>query len=307
MTMNLDLRHRERAKRLKENLLGWGLILPAVLIIIGICIVPIIQTFLYSLQYYKLTEPNKTHYIGFANYADIFSSPSFYHNLKNTAIFTVFSVSLELVLGLIAALLMNGLKRGVSAVRTSILIPWCLPGIVVGQMFKFIFDGQYGLINSIMKHVGLLGEVESFAFLSKVGWAMGAVIIADAWKQFPFVALLLLAGLQVISKDLYEAADVDGATKIRQFFHITLPLIKPMIMVAVVFRTMSAIRIFDIVYSMTSGGPANTTSTILYTSYTLLFGDLNYGKGSAMAFVIFAIIFVITMLYLRLMDGSDSN
>lgn len=307
MVLNQDLRRRQRETRLKENLLGWGLVLPAVLIIIGICIVPIVQTFLYSLQYYKLTEPNNTHYIGFANYVDIFSSSAFYNNLKNTAIFTVCSVSLELILGLVAALLMNGLKRGVSAVRTAILIPWCLPGIVVGQMFKFIFDGQYGLINSLMKHLGLLGEAQSFAFLSKVGWAMGAVVIADAWKQFPFVALLLLAGLQVISEDLYEAADVDGAGKMTKFFHITLPLIKPMIMVALVFRTMSAIRIFDIVYSMTSGGPANTTSTILYTSYTLLFGDLNYGKGSAMAFIIFAIIFVITMLYLRLMDGKDSR
>ncbi len=307
MATNAKLMVNERNKRIKENLIGWGLVLPSVLIIIGICIVPIIQTFLYSLQYYKLDDPTHRNWIGFENYITIFSSASFARNLKNTAVFTVFSVSLELLLGLVAALLMNGLKRGVSAVRTSILIPWCLPGIVVGQMFKFIFDGQYGLLNSIMKHLGMLGEAESFAFLSKRGWAMAAVVVADAWKQFPFVALLLLAGLQVISSELYEAADVDGAGRMTKFFRITLPLIKPMIMVALVFRTMSAIRIFDIVYSMTSGGPAGTTSTILYTAYTWLFGDLNYGKGSAMSFIIFAIIFVITMLYLRLMDGKDSK
>ena len=132
-----------------------------------------------------------------------------------------------------------------------------------------------------------------------------AVVVADSWKQFPFVALLLLAGLQVIPHELYEAARVDGASRMKQFFKITLPLIKPMILVALIFRTMSAIRIFDIVYSMTSGGPANTTSTLLYTSYTWLFGDLNYGKGSAMAFIIFVIIFIITMIYLRLDRDSE--
>lgn len=291
--------------RRKENLIGWGLVLPAVLIIIGICIVPIIETFIYSLQYYRLDDPMKRSFIGLENYRYIFTSNAFWNNLKNTAIFTVFSVALELLIGLVAALLMNGLKRGVSAVRTAILIPWCLPGIVVAQMFKFIFDGQYGLINSIMKHLGLLAANESFAFLSKPGWAMMAVIVTDAWKQFPFVALLLLAGLQVISAEIYEAASVDGATKIQSFFRITLPLIKPMILVALIFRTMSAIRIFDIVYAMTGGGPANTTSTLLYTSYTWLFGDLNYGRGSAMAFVIFVIIFIITMFYMRL--DSQSN
>lgn len=305
MAVKGSLRAVERRKTMQENLLGWGLIFPAVLIIIGICIVPIIQTFIYSLQYYKLTEPNKQYFLGFANYVDIFTSESFYTNLKNTAVFTVSSVALELLVGLVAALLMNGLTRGVSAVRTAILIPWCLPGIVVGQMFKFIFDGQYGLINSIMKHLGLLAQNESFAFLSKRGWAMMAVVVADSWKQFPFVALLLLAGLQVIPHELYEAARVDGASRMKQFFKITLPLIKPMILVALIFRTMSAIRIFDIVYSMTSGGPANTTSTLLYTSYTWLFGDLNYGKGSAMAFIIFVIIFIITMIYLRLDRDSE--
>ena len=297
-------RSSSKIVRRRENLLGWGLIAPAVLIIIGICIVPIIETFIYSLQYYKLDNPGQQRFIGFENYAYIFGSAAFRNNLKNTAIFTVFSVALELLIGLVAALLMNGLRRGVSAVRTSILIPWCLPGIVVAQMFKFIFDGQYGLINSVLKHLGFLAANESFAFLSKPGWAMMAVIVTDAWKQFPFVALLLLAGLQVISAEIYEAAAVDGANRRTQFFRITLPLIKPMILVALIFRTMSAIRIFDIVYAMTGGGPANTTSTLLYTSYTWLFGDLNYGRGSAMAFIIFVIIFIITMIYMRLDSQS---
>ena len=162
-------RSSSRIVRRRENLLGWGLIAPAVIIIIGICIVPIAQTFLYSLQYYRLDDPMKRGFVGFENYKYIFTSPAFLNNLKNTAVFTVFSVALELLIGLVAALLMNGLKRGVSAVRTSILIPWCLPGIVVAQMFKFIFDGQYGLINSVLKHLGLLAANESFAFLSKPG------------------------------------------------------------------------------------------------------------------------------------------
>ena len=300
MAKNTVMRSSSKTVRMRENLTGWGLIAPAVIIIIGICIVPIIQTFIYSLQYYKLDDPLNQHFIGFENYTYIFKSKAFAANLKNTAVFAVFSVTGELLLGLVCALLMNGLRRGVSAVRTAILIPWCLPGIVVAQMFTFIFDGQYGLVNSIMKHLGFLAQGESFAFLSKKGWAMMCVVVADIWKQFPFVALMLLAGLQVIPEDIYEAADVDGASKWQQFTKITLPLIKPVIMVCLIFRTMSAIRIFDIVYSMTGGGPANSTSTLLYTSYKYMFGDMNYGRGSAMAFIIFVIVFVITMIYVRI-------
>ncbi len=289
----------------KENLLGYALIMPAIILIVIVSIVPIIQTFGYSLQYYNLTDPLNQKYIGFDNYIKIFTMPEFYDSLKNTLVFAVCSVALQMFIGLVCAMLMNKAKRGVTIIRTSVLIPWAIPGIVVAQMFRFIFDGQLGVLNAVLRILGIVGPTESFAFLAKTGWAMFAVIVADTWKQFPFVALLLLAGLQIIPAELYEAAEVDGANKVRQFFTITLPMIKPMILVSLLFRTMSALRIFDIVYSMTGGGPANSTNTLLYSSYIYLFKDMNFGLGSALSTVIFILIFIISLIYIRMFKNKD--
>lgn len=297
----------EAHKIRRENTIGLSLIAPAVLLIVFVSIIPIIQTFLYSLQYYNLTDPTNQKYIGFENYRYLFTLPDFYDNLKNTMIFAVSSVLAELIIGLTGALLMNGARRGVGLIRTTVLIPWAIPGIVVAQIFRFLFDGQLGLINAVMRNMGFLESTQSFAFLAKPGWAMFAVVVADAWKQFPFVALMLLAGLQMIPQELYESADVDGANAFRKFFAITLPMIKPMILVTLLFRTMAAIRIFDIVFAMTGGGPANSTSTLLYTAYIYLFKDMNFGRGSAMSTVIFAIIFILSMFYISMFKNKDDD
>lgn len=291
----------------QENSLGYLLIAPTILLICAVSIIPIIQTFLYSLQYYNLTDPMNQHYIGFDNYVTIFTSQKFLDSLTNTFIFTVCSVSLQLVVGLAGALIMNNIKRGVGLARTAILIPWAIPGVVVAQMFSFLFDGQLGIINAAMRFLGLLGPMDSFAFLAKPGWAMFCVILTDTWKQFPFVALMLLAGLQIIPEELYESARVDGAGAIKQFFSITLPMIRPMILVTLLFRTMAAIRIFDIIFTMTGGGPADSTTTLLYDAYKYLFTDMNFGLGSAMSTVVFLIVFVASMLYISLFKNKEEE
>lgn len=299
------MKKKKLTTELRENLVGYALILPSVILIVAICVIPIIQTFGYSLQYYNLTDPLNRKFIGFGNYIKLFSMPEFVDTLINTLVFTVCAVSLQMVLGLVCAMLMNRAKRGVTLIRTSVLIPWAIPGIVVAQMFRFIFDGQLGVLNAALKILGIIGENESFAFLAKTGWAMFVVIVADTWKQFPFVALMLLAGLQIIPGELYEAAEVDGASKVRMFFSITLPMIKPMILVSLLFRTMSALRIFDIVYSMTGGGPANSTNTLLHNAYIYLFKDMNFGLGSAMSTVIFILIFIISIIYIKIFRNED--
>lgn len=305
-SMAVEQRPSRISVQKKENLLGYLLIMPAIILIVIVSIIPILQTFGYSLQYYNLTDPLNQKFIGFANYIQIFKMAEFYDTLFNTLVFTVGSVGLEMVVGLICAMLMNRAGgKGVTTIRTSVLIPWAIPGIVVAQMFRFIFDGQLGVLNSILRALGIIGSTESFAFLAKPGWAMFAVIIADTWKQFPFVALLLYAGLQIIPEELYEAAKVDGGNVVQRFVKITLPMIKPMILVALIFRTMSALRIFDIVYSMTGGGPANTTNTLLHSAYIYLFKDMNFGLGSTMSTIIFILIMIICMIYIKTLGRDE--
>lgn len=301
-----DVMGRKKAAMLgvkRENALGYALIAPSIILICFVAIVPVIQTFIYSLQYYNLTDPTNQRFIGLENYVTLFTDVKFYDNLKNTMVFTVFSVVLQLLVGFTGAMLMHKVSRGVTFVRASVLIPYAIPGIVVAQMFSFMFNGDFGVVNALLKQLGILSQ--SFPFLAKPGWAMAVIIITNVWKQFPFVALILLSGLQTIPRELYESAEVDGAGAWSRFLHITLPGIQPMILVVLLFRTMADIRIFDLVYSMTGGGPANTTSTLLYQAYIFLFKDMNFGLGSAWSTVIFLIIFAISILYIALFQRED--
>ncbi len=290
-------KHISREKR--DNLTGYLLIAPAVLAVIAIGIVPVIITFSYSFEYYQLTDPKNRHFVGLQNYIEILGNSSFWMVLKNTAIFAVISMALELLLGFTGALLMNGAgKAARGAVRTIVLIPWAVPGIIIAYMFQFLFNNQLGPVNVILSH---LGGSADFSWLTKPWSAMFVVVAADAWKQFPYIALMLLAGLQTIPQELYESAAIDGAGKIKSFFHITLPNLKGILLIVLLFRTMGAIRIFDIIFGITGGGPASSTSTLLYQAYKYLFTDMNYGKGSAMSTIITLIILAISILYIRVL------
>lgn len=293
------------SRGVKANLIGYGLIAPAVLVIIIIGIFTIISTFLYSFQHKILTEPGSDSWVGFQNFTEIVKDKGFINALKNTIIFSVISVVFELVIGFLGALLMHNAKRGKTIIRTAILIPWAIPGIVIAQMFSFMFNDQLGVINQILIHFGIIKE--NIVWLADKKWAMLAVIIADTWKQFPYVALMLLAGLQIIDEELYESAQMDGASRFRRFIDITLPNIKPILLVVLLFRTMGAIRIFDIIYGMTGGGPADSTNTLLNAAYKYLFSDYNFGMGSAMSVIIFLIILAFSASYLKILKSDEEE
>ena len=296
-------RHVSRDRR--DNLTGYLLIAPALLLILAIGVVPVLITISYSFQHYLLTEPQNRHFVGFENYIEILGNSSFWLVLKNTAVFAVISMTLELVLGFTGALLMNGAKKGGrSLVRTTVLIPWAVPGIIIAYMFQFLFNNQLGPVNVILSH---FGGASDFSWLTKPWSAMLVVILADAWKQFPYVALMLLAGLQTIPQELYESAAIDGAGKLKSFFYITLPNLKGILLIVLLFRTMGAIRIFDIIFGITGGGPASSTATLLYQAYKYLFSDMNYGKGSAMSTIITLIILAISILYIRVLGRRDED
>lgn len=299
-----QIRQKVTRKRVKDNLLGYGMILPSLILIIGIGIIPVVKTISYSFLYYQLTDPNNRYFVGFENYMAILNpttleGENFYNAFKNTIIFSAFSVAGEIIIGYIAAVLMNQKGRAQGLIRAAVLIPWAVPGIIVAQMFSFIFNDQLGVLNQILVTFGLIQE--NVVWLAHKYTAMAAVVTADIWKQFPYVALMFLAGLQVIDKEQYEAARVDGAGTLRCFWHITLPNLKPILLIVLLFRTMGAIRIFDIVYGMTGGGPANSTDTLLNNAYQYIFSDYNYGMGSAMATLITLIILCFSFVYLKLL------
>ncbi|MBA4492851.1 ABC transporter permease subunit [Paenactinomyces guangxiensis] len=241
-------------------------------------------------------------FIGFDYYAKLLQEKRLWDSLGNTILFTVISVFLELVLGLWIAMLINRQFIGRGLVRAAVLIPWAIPTVISALMWKFMFDGQNGILAKIFEQIGIVSNMG--ALLTTKAGSMFAVIFADVWKTTPFMALLLLAGLQTISSSLYEAAEVDGASRSQQFFRITLPLLKPTILVALLFRTLDAFRVFDLIYVLTGGGPANSTETISIYAYKTMFAQMNFGEGSALSVIVFICVAIISMIFVKLL-GTD--
>ncbi|RWZ59128.1 sugar ABC transporter permease [Halobacillus fulvus] len=247
----------------------------------------------------SIIEPN---FIGFEHYSNNLTDSRLWKSLGNTMVFTVVSVGFELVLGMGIALLINKAFFGRGIVRASILIPWAIPTAVSALMWKYLYDGQNGIIAKFFADIGIIDSM-SVLLTTPVG-AMASVILTDVWKTTPYMALLLLAGLQTIPSSLYEAASIDGANKWKQFITITLPLIKSSILVALLFRTLDAFRVFDLIFVLTGGGPANSTEVISLLAYKVMFTQTNFGEGSALAVIVFICVAIISTIYIKFL-GSD--
>lgn len=247
----------------------------------------------------SIIEPN---YVGFAYYKQFLMDSRMWAALYNTIFFTVVSVAVELVLGLWIAMLINKPFRGRGLVRAAVLIPWAIPTVISAMMWKFLYDGQNGIVARLFELSGLVPDMATL-LTSKAG-AMFSVILADVWKTTPFMALLLFAGLQTIPHSLYEAAEVDGASKFQQFFRITLPMLKSTILVSLLFRTLDAFRVFDLIYALTGGGPANSTETISIYAYKTMFAQMSFGEGSALAIIVFLCVALISIGYIKIL-GAD--
>lgn len=241
-------------------------------------------------------------YVGLAHYRHYLTDSRMWAALGNTVLFTVLSVSIEFALGLAIALLINQSFKGRGAVRASILIPWATPTAISGMIWSYLYDGQSGILSRWLTNLGLLADMGQL-LATKTG-AFTGIIAADVWKTSPFIALLLFAGLQTIPVSLYEAAEVDGASRWQQFRKITLPLLKSAALVALLFRTLDAFRVFDLIYVLTGGGPANSTESISMYAYKTMFAQLNFGAGSALSVIVFICIAVICMGYIRIL-GAD--
>ncbi|GMR03491.1 MAG: sugar ABC transporter permease [Thermodesulfovibrionia bacterium] len=257
---------------------GIKFVLPALSVIGLVAVFPVFYVFYLSLHKKVLTF-NISTFIGLDNYIYLLGDSRFWNALKNTAYFTGVSVTLELMLGLSVAVLLNRTFKGKGFMRAVVLIPWAVPTVVSAKMWEWIYNTDFGILNYI------LGT--DINWLGSTFWAINAAIFMDVWKTTPFVALLLIAGLQVIPTDLYSAAKVDGAGSWYIFTRITLPLLMPVILIVLIFRTLDAFRVFDAVYVLTGGGPANTTETLSIYAYKVLFQLLQFGYGSTLSVIVF--------------------
>jgi multiple sugar transport system permease protein len=248
-----------------------------------------------------------SNFIGLKGYKKALTDARLGMALWNTTVFTFISVFLELVLGLALALIMNKAIKGQGWIRTTSLIPWAIPTAVAALMWGYLYDGSSGVVANFFEKIGLV-ESSRELLMSETG-AMASAILADVWKTTPYMALLLLAGLQNISRSTYEAAEIDGANAVQKFFRITLPLLKPSILVALLFRTLDAFRVFDLIYVLTGGGPGGATETLSIYGYKTMFAQTNFGYGSVIVMIMFVCVAIIAAIYVKILGANlmDKN
>ena len=288
--------------RTREGRFALALLAPSIIVVFGIVIYPILRTLYTSLFAVDTPFPGHFPWVGLDNYKFAITHGEFWSAVERTAYFTIVSTGLELVFGMGIALLLYAPLRGRWLFRTIVVLPWALPTIVNGAMWRYFFNAQYGVVNAALTQLGIQSSYH--AFLSSPFGALNIVILADVWKNTSLVAFFLLAGLTTIPRDLYEAARIDGYGRWGAFVHITLPLLRPVIVVVLVLRTIEAFKVFDIIYVMTGGGPANGTQSIAYYTYQRAFSDEYFGYGSALAYLIVLFILGFAVLYIRLLRSD---
>jgi multiple sugar transport system permease protein len=272
---------------------------PSLLLILLVAAYPILYAIWLSLHDYSVVNPGLKRWDIGGNYSEALGSSEFWSAFRTTFIFTAFSVALETIIGLGMALAMHAAFRGQGLLRTVILVPWAVLTVVTAIMWRTIFEAPLGLVPSILDTIGIGQNV---VWLGERPYALIVMIIADVWKTAPFMALLILAGLQTIPGELYEAAKVDGAKTMQRFMRITLPLLKPAILVALIFRTLDALRIFDLPFVLTKG--AQGTSTLSLIAYEELQSNQIIGLGSALSVLTFLIVMAVSLLYIRFVGGN---
>lgn len=284
---------------------------PVVLALLAITGFPLVFNIWTSLHTDILNAPFLGHAFGLSNYKQVFSSSAQVGEpapavLWHTLAYAIVSVSLEVGIGLGIALLLNRPMRGQGVYRTLILLPWAIPSVLAAHIWSTLLDPQTGGVDYVLRLLGLPSSISSAAWLDHPLTAWAAIFFADAWQSIPFVTILLLAGLQGIPGDLYEAAKVDGAGAWFRFRDITLPLLRPALLVVLVIRTLQAFLIFDIIYGLTGGGPGNSTETVGFLTYNSFIVQTNFGLGSAVAIVTVAVLLVIAAVYFRVLGRSPT-
>ena len=276
---------------------GWWMVIPAAMVVAGVLLAPTLYTLLLSLLTYEPSAGETFAWAGVAHYLRLASDEEFWESLVNTLVFTLVTVPNELLIGLALAVMLNQAFRGRGLVRLAVLFPWALPTALNAIMWRWMFNTDFGLFNAVLMQLGLISEPVNW--LGTIPLAMISMMMVAIWKTSSFVALILLAGLQTIPHELYEAARIDGATSWVAFRRITLPLLKASIAVAVLLRSMDAFRTFELPLNLTGGGPANSTETLSVYAYKVFFQFVDFDYGSSVVTTQFLLLLLLGMLYLR--------
>lgn len=272
---------------------GYLLASPALIAMIAILIYPLGYSFVMSFYRWDLASPSQ-YFVGLSNYRDTFNSLGFQQTLRVQLIFSFVTIAVEVVAGIGVAVLVNSKLRGLKLARTLLLVPPMIAPAVVGLNFRWLFNGQYGLVNAILRYLGL----PEAPWLSDPNWALVSVMIADIWQNTPLLVLLFLAGLQSLPQEPIEAAQVDGASPWGIFWHITLPLLRPVIMIVLMLRIIDTFRTFDVIWLMTQGGPGGATNLVTVNAYLLAFQSASFGHASAVSYIaLFLSLIFLAILY----------
>jgi multiple sugar transport system permease protein len=259
-------------------------VLPFVAVLFAVAVFPVIYSFYISLYSLKLTRPQRVPFVWFDNYAAVLSDPQFWEAVQRTAVFSVMAVAAIAVLGLLIALLLNEEFPGRPVLSALLLIPWAIPSVANGLMWKWIYDSNYGALNGLLYQLDFINSY--MVWLGDADKTLALIANAFVWKEVPLAAILLLVGLKSIPADLYAAAKVDGANAIRRFFHVTLPALGPSFALVIVYETMMAIRHFDLFFLLTEGGPGDASHVVAWRIYVETFRNLSFGTGAAMSYIL---------------------
>jgi multiple sugar transport system permease protein len=280
----------------KKNIWPYLLVMPALITVATVVFVPVVNAILMSFQNYDLRRPRSIGYIGLKNYIDVFADPLFWQSLWKTILWVSIGVGFQFLFGFLLAILLNRKFVGRGIVRSISLIPWVTPGVLIGLMWRWIYDGSYGVLNDLLLKLGLIQD--QIPFLARPDTAFPAVVLTIIWQGIPFFALMILAGLQGIPDELYDAADVDGANGIQKLFRITIPSLKNVIFVTTLLRIIWVANSVDVIYNLTEGGPAYTTQTL--SVYIFNRGNsLNLGYAATMSILLTLLLSSVAIVYLK--------
>lgn len=287
----------------KESRLGILMISPAFIAITALMIYPLLYTIYITVVDYNVLKNDSQGFVGLIRYIEVFRDSQFLNAMGVTMYFVIGSLLLQIVLGFIVASFLNIPFSGQRWLRTIMLAPWAVPTVVNAQLWNWIFNASYGALNKLLLGIGIIEK--PIVWLGDPKLALNMIIIADTWKMLPLCVIMFLAGMSTIPDTLYDAAKIDGASTWSRFCHITFPLLKPMLLVVLILRTSQAIKVFDIIYVLTQGGPNNSTNTISYYAYFQTFGLFDYGYGATLSMVVTIITVIIAILYKRFLQADN--
>ncbi len=296
---------RRLSLRQQDARLAWWLILPSLLVLAVVTLWPILYTFILSFFNVPTGINQVSTFVGLENYLNMVQDQTFWETIGRTFYFTVVSVGVEMALGLAVAQLITSHPWGWKFLRFSLIIPWAVPTIVNGALWRWIYNANFGALNGILMQLGLIKHYVPWLTLPDV--AMNLVIVADVWHMMPLVALILQAALATLPADWDEAAAVDGANALQRFWYIRLPMLRPALLVALIIRTVDAFRVFDIAYIITNGGPAFRTVTITYLTYLNTFSYGKQGTGAALSFLISIFTIIMAFIYIRFLYRPEET